>query len=103
MDDGKVVCGVVYDNGLVLASCGKFRPIMRKFNIPNFVSMLVELNSGVAWKCVSVTDMIAIQRRHLCGVVVEALVDLVLLHVVQKDGKAVVWDHHCGGYESCAG
>lgn len=74
------ITGVVYEHGVVLACSDQLRAIVRKLAVPDFVGVLIEVVSDLQWEVISVTHVIRVERWWFSSVVVQAVVDLALLH-----------------------
>lgn len=63
-------CRVIYQNGAVAAGCGKFGAIVGEFQVPNLIGVVTELERRPERETAFITQVIRVQGRRHCGVVI---------------------------------
>lgn len=79
--DGKVT-RIVDQHRVVLACSDQLCAIVRELAVPDFIRVLGEVGADLQRKFISVTHVIRVERWRISGVVIQAIVDLALLHMV---------------------
>lgn len=73
---------VVDEDGSVFTCRRQFCPIVRVFEIPDFVRVVFKIQNSFRREVFSLAVMVEVKRRRVSGVVVETVVDPTVLDLV---------------------
>ena len=84
---------IVDDDGTIFPGCRQAGTIVREGEKPDLVRVVIQCDRGLQGKLIAVTHVFGVQRRGCQSVVVEAIGDLGVLDLIQKNGQPTLREH----------